>query len=257
MKYILSNIHLVRKAKVLANKLGELLGEEIAVKTEVDAHYIWNHNCTVRYGNSNYSAHIDCKLNEPEHIKFAGNKLRLSELLQKEEFPHVEIIDSDDSRNPQDDKYPIVVRKELNRGGGIGLVICQNIEEYCQNLEYAWSYWYNFQFELGVHILGGEIVRVFKKVRTDGLEEEKYPIRNTQRGYNFKLRENWQERYRGLDKFVKQLYEIFPIQFARLDVGYDKSTGGYRLIEINSAPDLSQNRNTLELYAKFLAERIK
>ena len=153
------------------------------------------------------------------------------------------------------DEYPIIVRTELNRGGGIGIIVCENEEQFRPYYHNSWTHWYNFQFELGVHILGGEISRVFKKVRKGGLEEEKYPIRNTNRGYDFKLRDV--SYYRGLPRFVEKVYEIFPIQFARLDIGYDEETGGYRLIEINSAPDLSQNINTLNCYAEFLKGVIK
>ena len=140
-------------------------------------------------------------------------------------------------------------------GGGIGVRIIETKDDYENGSPVLdWTYWYDFKFELGVHILGGEIVKVFKKLRNDELEEEKFPIRNTQRGYHFSLRENWKERYRGLEKFVKKLYEIIPIKFARLDIGYDND--GYRLIEINSAPDLSQNQNTLNLYANYLVKEI-
>lgn len=253
MKYILSHPRLTRSAKPLAQKLSELTGEEILYFT-----YPRNDGvCVVRYGNSAPVQHILPNVcNLPEYIRLAGNKLRLSSLLGEKEFSYIEIIAPGDNRNPQNDRFPVIVRKELNRGGGIGIIICETMEEYLQNIEYAWCYWYNFQFELGVHILGGEIKRVFKKVRDEGLDEEKYPIRNTQRGYSFKLKENWQENYRGLQKFVDKLYGIIPIQFARLDVGYDKETGGYRLIEINSAPDLSQNVNTLNMYAEFLVNKI-
>lgn len=252
MKYILSHPRLTKSAKLLANKIGELVGEQILVKIDADGRFLANNKCIVRYGNSSLSVWINTNFNNSEYIRMAGNKLRLSKFLMEKEFPQLEID------NDLPDKFPVVVRKELNRGGGIGIEICESGEEFKEKFiyNYYWTPWYNFQFELGVHILGGEIVRVFKKVREVGLDEEKYPIKNTQRGYSFKLRENWQERYKGLEKFVKELYEIFPIQFARLDVGYDKETGGYRLIEINSAPDLSQNHNTLDLYAKFLAERI-
>jgi hypothetical protein len=248
MKYILSHPNLTRSAKPLAKKIGELVGEEIEVRTIPDNRY----RIIIRYGNSTSTVNATNNYNSPEHIRIAGNKLRLSQFLMEKEFPQLEVD------NDLPDKYPIVVRTELNRGGGIGIEICESESEFREKFIYRhyWTPWYNFQFELGVHILGGEIARVFKKVRSEELEEEKYPIKNTQRGYNFKLRENWKERYRGLDKFVAKLYEIFPIQFARLDVGYDKETGGYRLIEINSAPDLSQNHNTLELYAKFLAKKI-
>lgn len=250
MKYILSHPRLTRSARPLAKRLSELTGEEIIVSTIPKEEHV----LVIRYGNSAEVYNSVAAINEAGHIKLAGNKLRLSQLLREEGFPHVEFHNMFGEEFP--DRFPVVVRKELNRGGGIGIVVCENMEQFTPYITKSWTYWYNFQFELGVHILDGKVVRVFKKVRETGLEEEKYPIRNTQRGYSFKLRENWQEKYRGLQKFVDKLYEIIPIQFARLDVGYDKETGGYRLIEINSAPDLSQNVNTLNMYAEFLANKI-
>ncbi len=248
MLYILSHPRLTRSAKPLAQRISELTRKEIRAFIDPQR----NGQCIIRYGNSSpIQQNVPIIGNAAEHIRMAGNKLRLSEFLVEKEFPHVEYQTIE-----RPERFPIVVRTELNRGGGIGIVIVENINDFDHMYTPAWSYWYNFQFELGVHVLGGEIKRVFKKIRSDNLEEEKYPIRNTQRGYDFSLRENWQDRYRGLDKFVKQLYELIPIQFTRLDVGYDRETGGYRLIEINSAPDLSQNRNTLNMYAEFLANRI-
>ncbi len=254
MKYILSHPRLTKSAKPLANRISELVGEQILVKIDADGKFLASNNCIIRYGNSSLSAWITTKYNDSELIKLVGNKLRLSEFLNAEnddeKFNNVIL------KLGVPDRFPVVVRTELNRGGGIGIDIAENLEQYNLIRNNWWSYWYNFKFELGVHILGGEIKRVFKKVRDDELEEEKYPIRNTQRGYSFRLKDNWKEKYIGLEKFVAQLYKEIPIQFARLDIGYEKETGGYRLIEINSAPDLSQNKNTLNLYAEFLAKKI-
>jgi hypothetical protein len=248
MKYILSHSRLTASANVLARKLTELTNEEIRVFVDGDN----RHECIIRYGNSAVIA-TDPNFNKRLHIRLAGNKRALSELLQEKEFPHVVFL----RRTPEENEFPIVARDELNRGGGIGIRVIKSQEEYEEgNPVLDWTPWYNFKFELGVHILGGEIVKVFKKIREDGLDEEEYPIRNTHRGYRFSVRNNWETVYTGLKPFVKKLYEIVPIQFARLDVGYDKSSGGYRLIEINSAPDLTQNENTLNLYAQFLKERI-
>lgn len=246
MKYILSNPRLIKSSNSLAAKLSELCGEKINVRTLPSD----NDGLIIRYGNSS-GVFLGCDFNSPKMIRLAGNKLRLSIMLLEKDFPHVEY-----HRNVPE-KFPIVARDELNRGGGVGIRIVENKNQYeIGDPVLDWSYWYNFKFELGVHILGGNIVKVFKKLRQDGMEQEKFPIKNTQRGYKFSLRENWKDRYTGLEKFVKRLYELVPIQFARLDVGYDRETGGYRLIEINSAPDLSQNENTLNLYANFLSERI-
>lgn len=255
MKYILSHPKLTKSAKLLANKIGEIIGEEIIVRTTPNN---LNNECIIRYGNSTSSNEILTNYNSKEMIRLVGNKERLSNFLAEDDANPEKISNlTIYNRNMvQPDEFPIVVRTELNKGGGIGIVVCENQEQFEPYLGNRWTHWYNFQFELGIHILGGEIVKVFKKIRTGGLGEEKYPIRNTQRGYDFKLRKNWKERYKGLERFVKQLYELVPIQFARLDIGYDIKTGGYRLIEINSAPDLSQNVFTLNMYAKFLAGKI-
>ena len=252
MRYILSHPRLTKSAKPLAEAISKRVGEQIFVSKVP----LKGHKLAVRFGNSTIFPNMeDTNYNAPDDIMIAGNKQTLSNYLNLPENKHIKQVEL--FKYPTHPiMFPLVVRSELNRGGGIGIKIVETMEEYDKYKGNFWSYWYNFQFELGVHVLGGEIKKVFKKVRAVGLEEEKYPIRNTQRGYSFKIKPHWNENYRGLQRFVDGLYKVFPIQFARLDIGYDKVTGGFRLIEINSAPDLSQNINTLEVYAKFLAERI-
>ncbi len=245
MLYILSHPRLTKSARPLAQKIGELVGEEILTLTFPDL----NHKLVVRYGNSGHSGAVDTEYNSSRMIRLAGNKLRLSELLTEKNFSHVRL----NLPHEEPDEFPIVIRTELNANGGQGIHILEEGDNKFQNN--YWSYWYDFKFELGVHILGGKVAKVFKKVRQEGLEEEKYPVRNTQRGYSFKLKTNWEKRYNGLGKFVSELYKIVPISFARLDVGYVDGEG-YKLIEINSAPSLSENENTLNMYAQYLAENI-
>jgi hypothetical protein len=253
--YILSHPRLRKSARPLAVKLSALIGEEIKVST----YPLRNSILLVRYGNSQVNLYEpnETEYNSPDMIMLAGNKRTLSNYLEKDkeiQLNHIKLC----TGIPE--VFPVVVRKELNRGGGIGIEIYENRQDFITDYRnwpnpYPWSTWYPFEFELGVHILGGEIKKVFKKLREENLPEEKYPIRNTQRGYKF-VRKN-PEVYSGLKKFVDSLYKIIPIKFARLDVGYNKNMGGWRLIEINSAPDLSQNANTLELYAEYLFEEVR
>lgn len=258
MRYILSHPRLTISAKPLANELSKLLHEDIRMTAGGKKKLIETGECIVRYGNSMPIPNdAGFNLNSPEMIRLSGSKLALSNLLsekddEEEKLPSLVLY----RRVPEDNEFPIVVRTELNRGGGIGIVFCENREQFQQFRGNYWSHYYHFEFELGVHILGGEIKRVFKKVRDENLEPEKFPRRNTNNGYSFSLKPKWEQIYTGLPKFVEKLYSIIPIQMARLDVGYDKKTGGYRLIEINSAPDLSQNKNTLQLYAEFIANTI-
>lgn len=249
MYYILSH-PLNRSAKLLADKIGQIIGEPINVFTQPPKNNAYT--CIVRYGNSFLIPNGDTQYNSPETIRLAGSKSRMSEFLLEKDFPHVTLF----TGHPN--KFPVAIRGELNANGGKGISIAEDENDFYHVVagnEKYWSYWYDFKFELGVHILGGNIAKVFKKVRSDGLEEEKYPIRNTQRGYDFRFKPNWEKSYTGLEKYIKALYEIIPIQFARLDIGYVKGEG-YKLIEINSAPGLAENKNTLNMYAEFLTSKV-
>lgn len=255
MKYILSHARLTKSSRPLAEEISRIVGERIGVFKEPQNPNL--HIPIIRYGNSS-PTNTQIEYNRAEHIRLAGNKASLSNFLsrndgEEEKLPHLEIY----YRNGiEENEFPIVVRTELNRGGGIGMVFCENSDQFRQYEGNAWTHYYPFKFELGVHILGGKIARVFKKIRNEGLPEERFPRRNTNNGYTFSRRDNWEQTYTGLQEFVNNLYKLIPIKFARLDVGYEKETGGYRLIEINSAPDLSQNQNTLNLYATFLAREL-
>ncbi len=242
--YILSSANLLSSAEVLAERLSALKNEKVSVSLLMAK----NQAPAIRWGTSASALSEDTIYNSPQLIRAAGNKMRFSEEITRAEIACVELLTGTPER------YPVLVRTELNRGGGIGLFVAETPEQFEQWKQYPWSYFYNFSIEVGVHMLGGEVVKVFKKVREDGLEQEKFPRRNTNNGYRFSLIRN--DKFPKLLKFCKQFYSVFPIQMGRADIGWDVDARTWRIIEFNSAPDLTQNQNTLEMYAKFLAERI-
>jgi hypothetical protein len=171
-------------------------------------------------------------------------------------IPHVEYF------NGEPERYPVCIRTILNGHGGEGIVIARNWEEWDPYDDCNWSYWYKFEYELGVHLLGGNVVRIFKKVLTGGVtpglddidDDPEFPIRNSERGWHFSLRNP--SIYPKLHALTEMFYERFPIEFTRLDIGWDSVAHIYRIIEANSAPGMTENANTASAYIEFLKERI-
>jgi hypothetical protein len=241
--YIITNKSVCLSARSLAKKIVALGGPKLPVKITPIKDKV-----AIRWGSSQMILGEDTKLNDPVIIRTVANKYILSTILMRQDFPHVEIL----SGTP--DHFPVVVRQELTGSKGAGIVVCRNQTEFNPYRRFMWSRWYNFSFELGIHILGGYIVKVFKKIwRGEGSEPE-FPIKNADKGYDFSLCKI--DSFKKIPDFIKTLYEIIPIQFGRLDIGWDADDRSYRLIEANSAPGLTENDNTLNIYAEFLMKGI-
>ena len=240
--YILTTNSVKKSAKCLANKIVTLGGPKLRVETEPIDDSLF-----VRWGTSQMCSGVDTVFNSPLIIRQVVNKHLLSVELLKYRIPHVELF----SGIP--DNFPVVVRKRLSGSGGDGIVICKNMEEFLPLQEYMWSYWVNFRFELGVHVLDGSIIKVFKKVSSLD-EESEFPIKNSDNGYSFSLCRI--ESFKRLPEIVNTIISAVPIKFCRMDIGWDKDDGVYKLIEINSAPGLAENDSTLTMYAEFLMRNI-
>lgn len=200
----------------------------------------------IRWGNSDRVLGDFTELNSADKIGIVSNKRRFSNEMTRIGISHVEI------NRGEPDKFPVVVRTTISGFGGRGIVVCKNLEEFTPYRDYFWSYWYNFTFELGVHLLGGKVAKLFIKKSTEN-EQEEFPIRNSSRGYDFKLilPESW-NKYTKLFPTVENFFDKFPINMCRLDVGWDNDNKLYRIIECNSAPGLSENQNTANLYINYI-----
>jgi hypothetical protein len=196
----------------------------------------------IRWGNSSFMGigGVDTIYNNPKLLQIAGNKLSFSNEIKKNNLPVIQF------HRGVPERFPVVVRKTLTGSSGNGIVICTNYEQFKEYENYYWSYWYNFPFELGVHVFNGRIMKIFKKMKGDETPEERFPIRNLSRGYRFvRVKE---DNFPKLIPTVKELFEKFPISFGRLDIGWDDEGKLYRIIEFNSAPGISSNQDTLNSY---------
>ena len=238
MTYILARKSVSASAKLLAANLGLKRRYEIQRNAPL-----------IRWGNSDGDASGDTELNIAELIGTCGNKRRFSDYFAELEIPHLHL------RTGIPDKFPVVVRQVLSGSRGAGIVVCSSLQEYKNTPQNRhWTLWQPFAAEFGVHMLGGEVVKVMRKVREEELEKEQFPIRNSGRGYSFR-RCDFTKKGK-LVEFMKHIHDKFPLQFGRWDIGWNNDTKSYVVIEANSAPDLTQNEETLGLYVNFLRERI-
>lgn len=228
-------------AKALANKLSDITGTKVRVTTRPDTkltgHYLrWGSSGLINGNFDEQAAHIRC----------ASNKRLFSDRMIQIGIPCVEI------RHDFPEHFPVVARKTVTGFGGAGITVARDLKELTDASVSHWSYFRNFSPELGVHIVNGEIIRLFKKVATDDTPQEEYPIRNATRGYHFSQVNL--DNYPKLIPFVQNFCEKFPIKLGRMDVGWDFDEKTYRVIEFNTAPCLTNNDNTLQAYAEALSE---
>jgi glutathione synthase/RimK-type ligase-like ATP-grasp enzyme len=207
----------------------------------------------LRYGTSAGVSCSDTEFNTPEFVNLVSNKLRFANAI-KDKFATPEFIRD---REPTDDEFPIVVRKTMCGWGGEGIIMCpdrESFDEACNG-----SYWTRFvktTQEFRIHVLGGNIGRLFRKVRIriDGNRpsEEEFPIRTFKSGlYRYSL---WSGGtvFPDLVELVSQLDAEIGGKMYALDVGKLPNDGGWFIFEGNTAPGI--NQHTASAYAKYLVE---
>lgn len=211
-----------------------------------------NINVLFRYGNTMTVEGTD-GLNPQRFIELSCDKQKFASFGQQNgiDTPYF-------YRGGSPANYPAIIRTTLTSSGGKGIHVVNSENEFQAKWKksYWWTPYVQTEFELRLHVLGGQIVKVFKKVREDGLEPETTPIRNNDRGYHFSLRE--EETYPGATELIAKLHpllsEQYGAEFYAVDCGWDKVNKRYFVYEINSAPGL--NDATAELYANFILSRI-
>lgn len=244
---ILSSETCMPSCKLLRDKIQELSGKKYLItKDRTDI------NILFRYGNTLIVEGND-GLNRKEFIDLICHKNNFSLFCQENDFYTPCFY-----RGGLPNKYPVLIRTTLCGYGGEGIIICRNEEEFNRNWNrsYWWTYYIPTEFELRVHIAGGKILKVFKKVREDGLEKEELPIRNNSRGYHFSIRE--EDNYPKMVDLINRLHPILEEKyggnFYAADIGWDAINKKYLIFELNSAPGL--NDSTALLYAEYILSKV-
>jgi hypothetical protein len=237
MLKVLSNTSFI-SARILAEELRNL-GEQCISTRRTER--INRGDYVIRYGSTSLHEGIDT-LNSLEVIRTCSNKLSFSNMMRENNI-YTPVFSRGSPSH-----FPIIVRTTLNSFGGRGMILVNNAKDFHYENAY-WTPYIATDFELRVHVLGGKIIRVFRK---EGGENY---IRTSSNGWHFSLREN--ETYPKVNSVVKKIFStpMFSNCFMALDLGWDSSVKEYVVFEGNSAPGL--NEHTANLYAEYILNKIK
>ena len=230
-------------ARLLRDNLQTILGQQVLITT-----YPFRiKDKFIRYGSSDPVNINDAEFNPAQFIHLCSSKLVFSRLMEANNI-YSPVYCTDPKKI---ETYPIIIRETLTSYGGKGIRIVHSPEELNLRPGFYWTPYVNLNFELRVHILGGKIVKIFKKELEKKME---FPIRNNSScHFSLKMPECFPKLTENVNELLK-IPEINQGKFFSLDVGWNKETKQYFFIEANSASGL--NKNTAEIYAQYLAENI-
>jgi len=219
--------------------------KEKGIKVKTSKAYL-GYTPLIRWGNSDNPVANDTKFNDPILIAITAHKLRMSKILQENKIPCVTF------QRGTPEKFPVVVRQKLVGQGGVGIIIIEDYEHWKPYKDFYWSQFIPFRYEIRIHTLGGNPVKILRKKLLNGEQEEKYPIRNNDRKYHYKRSDMSQPKYGNALQLVKDIYKIFPMMMVGWDIGYYNKL--FYIIEGNSAPSL--NSINVEVYGDYLLENL-
>jgi glutathione synthase/RimK-type ligase-like ATP-grasp enzyme len=235
--YLLTFKGVYNSARLLASKLG--------LKVTTSVKKLEGIPPIVRYGNSSGVFTEDTMYNHPDAIKLCGNSVKFSQWAKENEIRTPLYTKFDPT---VDYEFPFLLRKARHLGGN-DIVMIKNVDGLA-SLDTSTYYHVPFietDSEIGVHVVNGVVVRIFRKLPT----ENSHPfIRSNKRGYRFSLVSNLSENYQVAQRLVLDAFEKSGLKFGRADVAYDSKSKLYYIWELNTAPGL--NVNTAELYATHL-----
>lgn len=244
---ILTQKKLFPSAALLRSNLQPFFKEKIWVTTNPNK---INTPSVIRWGNLDPISDQIIEINPREFIILCS-KINFSNLLYKYTNKFFSVI-TFYPMTETPEKFPVVIRETLTSFGGDGIFVVTSIDEFKNFQQKAnyWSQWIPMESEFRVHVIGGKIVRIFKKECTTN---DEFPIRNS-KNCSFSLRENF-DSFPKLQTVIENISNTLPKNtFYGLDIGYNKQKKQYTIIEANTAPGL--NNNTAEIYAKEIYEML-
>lgn len=104
-----------------------------------------------------------------------------------------------------------------------------------------------FTTELRVHFLRDGPIKV--QVKENPEDDREIKIRNAENGYHFRK----SSASNALVEFCQRVLDCLHLDFMCADIG--KIGGTYKIIEVNTAPSVVNNQNTLEMYVQWFLSR--
>jgi hypothetical protein len=258
--YILTRLNLFPSARALRNTIENLTGYRMNLTTSMgESEKGKRRTVGIRWGNGDYIPEgiIDKELNSPALIRTFANKQLFSMKFMKDFW-----VPEFHKETPDSSVLPILIRTTLTGMGGIGILPCATMEDFKRNWSGigVWTQYHELTSEFRVHVIDGEVIRIFRKVRDSASDEtSKFNIRNSSRGWHFELTGSNGNSLVRLKELAGSFWDNakgkFDVKhgFFGLDVGWSRKNGKYFILEGNTAPSLAHNENTLNSYAnKFI-----
>lgn len=245
MEYLLYNRRSYKTGRALATQLGLKSAKDHKELLRIGK------PPKIRYGNSfGDFGKIDTTMNSPDVIKLCANSYHFSRWCQEHGFLTPVYRKFDGINVPP---FPFLLRK-LHHRAGKDIIVIRNSDDLrkipANKLKGRyWVPFYETTFELRVHIIDGEIVRVFKKIKKGALDEGEF-IRTARKDWKYSLRTNLDEKYTVAQNLCVNLAEQIGLFFGGIDIAWDNINREYIIWEVNTAPGL--NSVTLKTYADHL-----
>ncbi len=196
-------------------------------------------NISVNWGNSSC---INATLNQ--HI--ITNKMRQIDFLTSKEIPTLTLYRTNPPREN------VLVARRFNHQAGEDITLVKPDDEL--PVANYFTKFEHFTKEIRIHAFFVDNllkIRAFKKVIDR--EEDEFPIRNLTNGYSFKL----VGVSEPLENLVAKTLSLLEMDFGCIDVGKKSSEEErYTILEVNSAPSLVNNNNSLYWYGNNIGRRI-
>lgn len=213
-----------RSTAKTGRRLAHLLGlKPITVPTLEDT-------VVIRWGSSTF-APSDRAINSAPAIALCAHSLHAIERLHEANVPTLTVY----KEPPSDPNLYTIFGRRIHHRAGLDIVICpSHTEAEASNSKYFTKFEV-IDLELRVHVFGGKVLRVFKKVQR--AEAAHQIIRTSRFGWGYQRVDKRNYLY-GQAIAIKAV-EALGLVFAAVDLGWNRSTRKYTVFEANTGPGLN------------------
>ena len=239
------------------------LGTKTLVNQVVGKHRVRPGDTIINYGVGQKPIFDSRKvnwINPPDAVRASANKLRTFQLLRELNLPEW-TCSKDEVKEWTDDGSVVYARTKLTGHSGEGIVIVDNSNE---SIPEAPLYTRRFigGREYRVHVAFGDVIGIAqkRKLTKEKLEERDIKfnrlVRNSSNGWTFSadnvvIPDNWNELGGQCIEAVSKL----GLDFGAVDVVYSVRRKDFAILEVNSAPRIS-NTFTRDIYLRAFKERL-
>lgn len=184
----------------------------------------------IRWGSST-PAPVDVSINTESAIKLAANGMLSLETLHRHGVPAVEVFRAPPS---DPDSYPVFGRR-IHHRAGLDIVWVDTMEAETRRSEFFTKY-IVMDKELRVHVFGGEVLRVFRKVPRACDADQR--VKTSLRGWGYHIVDHTNYYKRAQITAVNAVVAL-GLTFGAVDIGWNETTRTYYVFEVNTGPALN------------------